>query len=295
MSSRSKRTVKYESERSVDAFMLEAKRYAPLAKDEEQRLAARCALGDEAAIEKLVMHNLLFARRIAGEMSSDRYPVDDLIGEAVLGLYKAAGDYRPEFDVKFISYAVWWIKAYVQQYITRRGGVVRMPAQTPYAVRTLKKYEDLGNDYRYATGEMIREKLGMEADNQASSDNSIALAKSALEPPTSLNTTQTEDGDDRIDSLVGNLQHPLDFVGPYSATVALEIAMECLEPRDREMIEAYYLDEDQPTLDAVGALFDVSREAVRLCVKRGFEMMRKEHGDMLREAMVETPSLWPTR
>ena len=94
---------------------------------EETALARRAFRGDAEAQEKLARHNVRFVVSVAKKFQNRGVPLMDLIGEGNLGLMTAARKFDPDRGVKFISYAVWWIRQAIQAAIARHGRPVRVP------------------------------------------------------------------------------------------------------------------------------------------------------------------------
>lgn len=94
-------------------------KYKPLLKKEERRIGKKIKAGDRAAIEKLVTSNLKFVVSIAKKYKNYGVPFSDLIAEGNIGLVRAAYKFDYKRDIKFISYAVWWIRQAIQEYIKK--------------------------------------------------------------------------------------------------------------------------------------------------------------------------------
>lgn len=105
---------------SVETYFKEIRKFKPLKKEEEIELTDRIKLGDEAAKKKLVESNLKFVVSVAKKYCDGDIPFEDLISEGNLGLIKAAERYDASMGNKFITYAVWWIKAYINDYIEKQ-------------------------------------------------------------------------------------------------------------------------------------------------------------------------------
>ncbi len=112
--------------------MLEAVRlYAPLDRESEHRLAKRSRRGDKEAQRLLVVHNLRLVLSVSRRFAGRGVRLDDLIQEGNIGLLKAIDHFDPDRGTRFSTYAVWWIRAYVQRHAREARGTVRMPATQP--------------------------------------------------------------------------------------------------------------------------------------------------------------------
>lgn len=103
----------------VDTYFKEIRKFKPLTKEREIELTERIKNGDETAKRDLVEANLKFVVTIAKKYRDEEIPFEDIISEGNLGLLKAAERYDASMGNKFITYAVWWIKAYIQDFIER--------------------------------------------------------------------------------------------------------------------------------------------------------------------------------
>jgi RNA polymerase sigma-32 factor len=110
----------------LESYFRDVRRFAPLRRDQERSLGRRFRRGDAAAGKALVTANLRFVVKIAGEFRSTGLSVADLVQEGNLGLMKAVSKFDPERGLRLISYAVWWIRAYIQAYVLRSWSLVKM-------------------------------------------------------------------------------------------------------------------------------------------------------------------------
>src|ERR687891_1174574 len=116
-----------EGRESLDFYLKEISRIPLLTVEEETALARRAFRGDVEAQERLARHNVRFVVSVAKKFQNRGVPLMDLIGEGNLGLMTAARKFDPDRGVKFISYAVWWIRQAIQAAIARQGRSVRVP------------------------------------------------------------------------------------------------------------------------------------------------------------------------
>src|SRR5690606_31792638 len=114
-------------------------RYRVLTPDEEKDLVHRVKRGDQSALNPLILGNLRFVVSIARRYQGKGLSLLELINEGNLGLYKAAKRYDPGRDVKFISYAVWWIRQSIQKALFEQVGAVRIPPNKLALVNRLKR------------------------------------------------------------------------------------------------------------------------------------------------------------
>ena len=163
-----KRTQTFEKLDEIDAYFEDIKKYRPLSSREEKELAVKIKKGDKAALDKLVNANLKFVVNYAKQYRKSGVPFSDLISEGNIGLIKAAEKFDETKGVKFISYAVWWIRNSIQECINRYlGNVEEVNAET-YVFDNCKKAE-----YDYSS-KMVNEEFEEELTNLQSREATIA-------------------------------------------------------------------------------------------------------------------------
>ena len=281
-----KRRAANDSKASIDIFIRDMKRFPVLNTTEEQALAHRCVAGDKAAMDKLVEHNLLFTVKMANQYATKAVPADDLISLGAQGLMRAAEKFKPN-EGRFITYAVHWVRALITRFIAEKGRTVRFPVAASVTVTRLKKFKAMGGCIETSTSEEIREALGEET-KQYLGDFAIGMGKRAMAPTKSLHDPVHDDESGEMqDNLTSSLDQPDDFIGPYSAGAALEIAIECLDPRTKHMIQRYHIDDDEVTLEELGEIHGISRERVRQLIRDGFKRMKAMHNNLLADALGE--------
>ena len=114
-------------EGSLDQYLKEISQYPLIDKAEEARLAKSIKLGEEEALDKLVRSNLRFVVSVAKKYQNQGVPLSDLINEGNLGLIRAAHKFDETKGIKFISYAVWWIRQAILQALAEQSRIVRVP------------------------------------------------------------------------------------------------------------------------------------------------------------------------
>lgn len=163
-----KRTQTFEKLDEIDAYFEDIKKYRPLSSREEKELAVKIRKGDKAALDKLINANLKFVVNYAKQYRKSGVPFSDLISEGNIGLIKAAEKFDETKGVKFISYAVWWIRNSIQECINRYlGNVEEVNAET-YVFDNCKKAE-----YDYSS-KMVNEEFEEELTNLQSREATIA-------------------------------------------------------------------------------------------------------------------------
>ena len=122
-----KRGSSVSDEGSLDQYLREISKYPLITQDEEVRLAQRIRTGEEEALDKLVRSNLRFVVSVAKKYQNQGVSLSDLINEGNLGLIRAAHKFDETKGIKFISYAVWWIRQAILQALAEQSRIVRVP------------------------------------------------------------------------------------------------------------------------------------------------------------------------
>ncbi len=272
-----------EGRESLDLYLDEISRVPLLNREEEMALARMAFQGDIAAQERLARHNVRFVVSVAKKFQNRGVPLVDLIGEGNLGLMTAARKFDPDRGVKFISYAVWWIRQAVQAAIARHGRPVRVP---------LNRTADLSRLGKTTT--LLKERLGRMPTVEELA-RATGLTEEAVRSLSSLNTeavrldhpTREGDGNERMERFALAEQEGTDAHTMASSQSAdIEAALDSLPPRDAKVLRLYFgLDDGQPrTLEEIGRMMGVTRERIRQLRDRALVRLREgETGEKLRD------------
>ncbi|MEI2720783.1 MAG: RNA polymerase sigma factor RpoD/SigA [Gemmatimonadales bacterium] len=275
-----------EGRESLDLYLDEISRVPLLNREEEMELARRAFKGDVLAQERLARHNVRFVVSVAKKFQNRGVPLVDLIGEGNLGLMTAARKFDPDRGVKFISYAVWWIRQAVQAAIARHGRPVRVP---------LNRTADLSRLGKTTT--LLKEKLGRMPTTEELA-RATGLTEEAVRSLSSLNTeavrldhpTRDGDGNERMERFALAEQEGTDAHTMASSQSAdIEAALDSLPPRDAKVLRLYFgLDDGQPrTLEEIGRMMGVTRERIRQLRDRALIRLREgETGEKLKDLVV---------
>jgi RNA polymerase primary sigma factor len=134
---------------STKAYLNEIKKPGLLSRDEERELAIQARAGDQAAINRLVTCNLRFVTQVARGYQGMGIPMEDLIGFGNLGLFEAVSKFDPDKGVKFISFAVWYVRAEIQKALNDFSRVVRIPSHKTKS----EEYSEQSTDIRIGEDE----------------------------------------------------------------------------------------------------------------------------------------------
>ncbi|HXF96133.1 MAG TPA: RNA polymerase sigma factor RpoD/SigA [Gemmatimonadales bacterium] len=263
-----------EYERDIlDQYLHEVSKTPLLTQKEEIALARKVRAGDQEAMQELVKRNLRFVISVAKKYQNRGLPLTDLIGEGNVGLLTAARKFDPDQGVKFISYAVWWIRQAILAALARQGRTVRVP---------LNRTADLSRIVR--TAEYLRQTLRREPTPEEIAD----ATKLSLEVVQSLAALNT--GDVRLDApldpdgdralierfIAEDLPDTEEKAMDRFLSDEIEAALNTLQRRDAKVLRLYFgLDGGREhTLEEIGGMLGVTRERVRQLRDRALKRLR---------------------
>ncbi len=232
-----------------------------LRKEEELKLGERIQKGEEKAFEKLVESNLRFVVKVAFRYRGFGLSLLDLINEGNIGLLEAARRYSPSFGVKFITYAVWWIRQAILQALANNASVIQLPLRR---MRTSWRAREIQADIsRKKGGSLAEEDLAKELDLQP--EELEEIVRTPLD--TSLNSGGPNGEDFRTLCLPGVQTIPGadEVLIQKSFRREIKEILKRLKPRERRVIELRYgLSSEGPlTLEQIGRRMRLTRERVR--------------------------------
>ncbi|MGH7582545.1 MAG: sigma-70 family RNA polymerase sigma factor [Gemmatimonadales bacterium] len=258
----------------LDQYLFEVSRTPLLTVAQEIAIARRVRRGDEDAMRELVKRNLRFVISVAKKYQNRGMPLTDLIGEGNVGLMTAARKFDPDQGVKFISYAVWWIRQSILASLARHGRTVRVP---------LNRTADLSRIIRAA--EALRQELRREPTPEELA-RSTGLSLEVVQSLAALNTAEVRldapldpDGErSLIDRFAAeDLPDTEEEVMGHFRAEEVARALRSLPARDSRVLTLYFgLDGDREhTLEEIGAMLGVTRERVRQLRDRALKRLRE--------------------
>jgi RNA polymerase sigma-32 factor len=241
---------------------------------------------DEAALHRLITAYMRLAIAMAAKFRRYGAPMNDLIQEAGLGLMKAAEKFDPDRGVRFSTYAVWWIKASIQDYVMRNWSMVRTGSTSSqkalfFNLRRVQAQLERQAAQRGESldGEQLRERVAREI---GVSRDDVAMMEGRLAGSDfSLNATQTSDDDGRewIDALEDDAAQAAEIVEARHDADRLRnwlvVALNGLNPRERYIVKERKLREEPRTLECLGQELGLSKERVRQLEAAAFAKMRR--------------------
>jgi RNA polymerase primary sigma factor len=263
-----------DAERDIlDQYLFEVSKTPLLTSQQEVAIARQVVAGDLEAMQELVKRNLRFVISVAKKYQNRGMSLTDLIGEGNLGLLTAARKFDPDQGVKFISYAVWWIRQSILAALARQGRSVRVPLnRTADLSRIVRSAETLRQDLqREPTPEEIAQATGLAVEIV----QSLATLNSSdvrLDGPLDQESDRT-----LIDRFVADEEgDPETRVMERMLTEQIGLALSSLPPRDAKVLQLYFglNDGREHTLEEIGGMLGVTRERVRQLRDRALKRLR---------------------
>ena len=263
--------------------MVKAAMSAPyLEREEEHELAVLWKeKQDQEALHKITTAHMRLVISMASKFRNFGLPMNDLIQEGHVGLLEAAARFEPAREVRFSTYATWWIRASMQDYILRNWSIVRggtSSAQKALFFNLRRLRARLAQSGATPTQSAIHRQI---SDALGVSEKDVALMDARLSgPDTSLSApvSDEEGGAARMDFLVDD--HPLqdevveEIIDEKRRADWLLEALEILNDRERRIIKRRRLTEDGATLESLGVELGISKERVRQIENRALEKLR---------------------
>jgi RNA polymerase sigma-32 factor len=262
----------------LSAYLNRIDQYNLLTPDEERGLALRWRrFQDPHAAERLVTGNLRFVVKIAFEYRTYGVRLLDLIQEGNLGLLVAVDRFDPGRNVRLTTYAVWWIRAYIQEYIRRSWSMVRFGttrAEQRCFYRLRRERQRLERNGTQADPEQLAAALGVSMTELENIESRITRRDMSLDDSAFVDTEETK-GDRLPDDRPGPESTVADEEVSHRAHDAIREALKTLDPRERDILNRRYLAAKPATLKEIGAQFGISRERVRQLEARAMAKLRE--------------------
>ncbi len=270
------------SEASLNRYLSEIRKYPMLSPEQEYMLAKRYSEhGDPDAARQLVTSHLRLVAKIAMGYRGYGLPVSELISEGNIGLMQGVKKFEPDRGFRLATYAMWWIKASMQEFILRSWSLVKMGTTAAqkklfFNLRRMKKnldaYEDA--DLRPEDLTKIAHDLGVSETEVVNMNRRMMMGGDA-----SLNISISDDGEGQWQDMLAD-QGPLqdELVSTAQETqwrhALLAEAMSSLNERERDILSERRLVDEPKTLEELSQIYNVSRERVRQIEVRAFEKLQ---------------------
>lgn len=261
-------------------YLQEIRRYPLLDREEERKLAIQYReTGDPKAAEILVTSNLRFVVKVAAEYSRFGAKLIDLVQEGNVGLMHAVKDFNPYKDVRLITYAVWWIRGYIQEYLMRQYSMVRIGTTATqrklfYQLQKQKQELDrLGPEQAIA---QISGRLGIDASEVEMMQQRLQSRDLSLDKPLSddqnqtLLDLQTSRADEGVDEQLGHLEQL------HMLNDQIQELRPQLNTKELIVLDERLLADEPLTLQEIGERYKITREAVRQIEQRLIEKIKRK-------------------
>ena len=262
-------------EGALALYLEDIKNHPLLSRAEEAELARRIRDGDQLALEKLVRSNLRFVVSVAKKYQNLGMSLPDLICEGNVGLVRAAQKFDETKGVKFISYAVWWIRQAILKALAENSKTFRLPINRATTLNKISKKEaeltqKLGREPK---PEEVAAAMDMDVDEVRKlmnvSRRSLSLDAPLFEGEEKTLFSYLSD-DETLD--------PEEQTFESARIKEIRETLETLQPREAKIVKLYYgLDGNEPlTLREIGSIFNLSRERIRQIKERAIERLRHQ-------------------
>tara|TARA_B100000686_G_scaffold342109_1_gene420628 strand:- start:259 stop:1158 length:900 start_codon:yes stop_codon:yes gene_type:complete len=267
---------------SLSSYLAQIKKFPMLSAEEEYMLAKSWKdRGDLKSAQKLVTSHLRLVAKIAMGYRGYGLPVSELVSEGNIGLMQAVKKFDPERGFRLATYAMWWVKASIQEYILRSWSLVKMGTTTAqkklfFNLKKLKNQLSASN-----TGDLIPEHVN-EISNRLNvkKEEVISMNRRMFGKEKSLNDPiKDEGGTEWQDWLVDNsldqelkLSQDQEF---NQRKKLMDESISILNQREKEILTARRLSEDPATLEDLSKKYKISRERIRQIETKAFEKLQK--------------------
>ena len=263
-------------------YLTQIKKFPILSPEEEYMLAKRWKKrGDLKSAQKLITSHLRLVAKIAMGYRGYGLPVNEMISEGNIGLMQAVKKFEPEKGFKLATYAMWWIKASIQEYILRSWSLVKMGTTSAqkklfFNLKKIKNQLSPNNmgDLNVDHVEEISKRLNVKKEEVISMNRRLLGKEKSLNVPIS-----DENGGEWQDWIVGDeIDQELKFSQQQELSQRkklMEDSMSILSRREKEILTARKLSDDPATLEDLSKKYKVSRERIRQIETKAFEKLQK--------------------
>jgi RNA polymerase sigma-32 factor len=280
-------------------YLDDIRRFAMLERDQEYRLAKRWREhGDRDAANQLVTSHLRLAAKVAMGYRGYGLPVSEIISEGNVGLMQALNRFEPEKGFRFATYAIWWIRASIQDYILRSWSLVKIGTTVNQKRLFFKLRSAKSKIAAFESGDLRPDQVALIAKDLDVSDQDVVDMNRRLGGDKSINAPLHEDGQtgEWQDHFVDQSPSPEAIVVEQDEKdhrhKALIAAIDVLDDRERRIFEARHLADEPLTLEDLAANFNVSRERIRQIEARAFEKVRKAARNLAAKAPTAMLEAW---
>ena len=269
------------NEGGLSRYLDEIRKFPMLEPSEEYMLAKRWREhGDREAAHKLVTSHLRLVAKIAMGYRGYGLPIGEVVSEGNVGLMQAVKRFEPERGFRLATYAMWWIKAAIQEYILRSWSLVKMGTTANQKKLFFNLRKAKGKISALDEGDLRPDQVKQIATRLGVTEQDVVDMNRRLGGDASLNAPLREEGEGEwqdwlVDDSASQEQILVAEEEGQNRLAALRDALSVLNPRERRIFEARRLSEDPITLEELSTEFGVSRERVRQIEVRAFEKIQE--------------------
>ena len=269
------------NEGGLSAYLSQIKKFPMLAAEEEYMLAKNWrTTGNIKSAEKLVTSHLRLVAKIAMGYRGYGLPVNEMISEGNVGLMQAVKKFKPEKGFRLATYAMWWIKASIQEYIMRSWSLVKIGTTTAQKKLFFNLKKIKNQIAPKSEGDLKDEHVTEIANKLAvSKDEVVSMNRRLSGKELSLNSPIGEGGDEWQDWIEDKgLDHELKFAQREEMKQRKNLltdSIKILNDREKEIIYARRLNDEPTTLENLSKKYKISRERVRQIENKAFEKLQK--------------------
>jgi RNA polymerase primary sigma factor len=256
----------------LQSYFRQIKKYPELTREEELDLARRIQTdNDEDAVNRLIEANLRYVVLIARKYKQSGLPLADLISEGNIGLMAAAKRFEPNRGVKFITYAVWWIRQAILSAIYSKRRMIRLPPKQETLLHNIWK-----------TKNRLMQELGKEpAKEEIAAELQISIKDVEQVIQRGLDSVSLETANDDQDDRAAGIDIPDDRADVDDKAIKdefvddVELLLTCLSEREKEILRMHFgFNGNSYTLQQIGDRFNLTRERIRQIERRAIEKLR---------------------
>ena len=269
------------NEGGLSAYLEQIKKFPMLAAEEEYMLAKNWkTTGNIKAAEKLVTSHLRLVAKIAMGYKGYGLPINEMISEGNVGLMQAVKKFEPEKGFRLATYAMWWIRASIQEYILRSWSLVKIGTTTAQKKLFFNLKKIKNQIAPRSEGDLRQEHVSEIADKlDVSKEEVVSMNRRLSGKEFSLNAQVGEDGDEWQDWLIDKeMDHDLKFAHKEEMKNRKDLltdSIKILNDREKEILYARRLNDEPTTLEELSKKHKISRERVRQIENKAFEKLQK--------------------
>ena len=269
------------NEGGLSAYLAQIKKFPMLDAEEEYMLAKNWkSTGNVKSAEKLVTSHLRLVAKIAMGYKGYGLPVNEMISEGNIGLMQAVKKFEPEKGFRLATYAMWWIKASIQEYILRSWSLVKIGTTTAQKKLFFNLKKIKNQIAPRAEGDLRKEHVSEIADKlNVSEEEVVSMNRRLSGKEHSLNAQIGEDGDEWQDWIVDKeMDQELKIAQKEEMDQRKDLlkdSIKILNDREKEILYSRRLNDEPTTLEDLSKKYKISRERIRQIENKAFEKLQK--------------------